>query len=420
MLNLNNVYNYYSSQLAIPKRNSRFCCHETENLKTIYKNMVKQNQNSPLYKFSFPAATQIYTINIKEAALALESESESLGSHRESVFGEMTAVSSNENVVYANLNSNDIEELPDRISIEVDSLASGQTNAGTYLPSGELSFSPGEYSFGITVGSNQYTFHLTVHGGDTNQQIQQNLAASINSNNIGIHAGIRNNRIEGTSALVLDSDATGLPEDNSLLFHFDETYLENDITSILGIDNVESAPSNASFYINEKPHTSVSNHISLNHSLDIDLLSASDSPVTVQLMPDEKKISDKLEDFLHSYNQLVDIARNGTRNSGASRLLRDVTGIARHNLNSLSAAGLELDENGYLKRTGEIESTQIKELFENSSPFRRDIKRITEKMTLNPLDYIDKVVVTYPNTTGNHPNPYQASKYSGLLFNDYA
>lgn len=41
-------------------------------------------------------------------------------------------------------------------------------------------------------------------------------------------------------------------------------------------------------------------------------------------------------------------------------------------------------------------------------------------MILNPLDYIDKVVVTYPNTNINYPNPYIPSKYSGLLFNDYA
>lgn len=420
MLNLNNVYNYYSSQLAIPKRNSRFRSHEAEDLKTIYKNMVKQNQNSPLYKFSFPAATQIYAISIKEAALALESASQSLGSHKESVFEEMTAVSNNENVVYADLNSNDTEGLPDKLSIRVDSLATGQTNAGTYLPSGELSFSSGEYSFSITVERNQYTFHLSVHDSDTNLQIQQNLAAAINNNNIGIHASIRNNRIEGTSALVLDSNTTGLPEDSDLFFRFDETYLENDITTILGIDNVESAPSNANFYINGNLHTSISNRISLNHSLDIDLLSASDSPVTVYLIPDKKKISDKLDDFLHSYNQLVDISRSGTSNKGATRLFQDITSIARHNPNPLSAAGLTLDENGYLKHSGEIESTQIRELFEDTSPFRKDIKRITEKMTLNPLDYIDKVVITYPNTTGNHPNPYQPSKYSGLLFNDYA
>lgn len=420
MLNLNNVYNYFSSQLTTPKRNNRLRSHETEDLKTVYRNIVKQNQNSPLYKFSFSDTVQTYAISIKEAALTLEADSQSLGSQKESVFEEMTAVSSNENIVYAALNSNDTEGLPEQISIQVDSLATGQTNVGHYLPSGESSFSSGDYSFGITVGRNQYTFNLTVHDGDTNQKIQQNLATSININNIGIHADIRNNRIDGTSALTLCSNATGIPEDDEVFFHFDETYLNNDITTALGIDNVESVPSDAVFYINGVLHTSISNRISLNHSLDIDLLSASDSPINISLIPDEEKISDKLSDFLSSYNQLVDISRNDADNKGATHLFRDITSIARHNLETLSSAGLTMDENGYLNTSGEIDSMQIKKLFEDNSDFRKDIKRITEKMSLNPLHYIDKVIVTYPNTAGTYPNPYQPSKYSGLLFNNYA
>lgn len=421
MLNLNNVYNYYSSQLvSFNKSNNKFRSHRTEDLKTVYRNMVKQNQHSPLYKFSFSDTTQIYAISIKEAALALESESQILANEKENVFREMHAVSSNENIAYASLNNNDTDGLPDKISIQVDSLATCQTNVGTYLPSGESSFSQGDYSFDITVGHNHYSFSLSVHEGDTNQQIQKSLVTSINDNKIGIHAGIRHNRLEGTSALVLRSNATGVPENSDLFFHFNETHLENDLTTILGIHHVESAPSNAVFYINGDLHNSISNRISLNHSLDIDLLSESDTPVTVYLVPDEEKISDKLNDFLDSYNQLVDISKSGTSNKGANRLFKDITSITRYHQELLSNAGLTVNENGYLQHSGEIEPAQIKELFESNSAFRKDIKRITGKMSINPLDYIDKIVITYPNTTGTYPNPYQPSKYSGLLFNDYA
>jgi len=68
----------------------------------------------------------------------------------------------------------------------------------------------------------------------------------------------------------------------------------------------------------------------------------------------------------------------------------------------------------------DLNPDKLQDLFDDDSPFRKDIKRTTEKMTLNPLHYIDKVVVTYPNTTGTYPNPYYPSKYSGLLFNDYS
>lgn len=420
MLNLSNVYHYYSGQIAIPKQNLRSDSQKKDDLKALYHNIVKQNQQSPFYKFTFSNTVQAYTIGIKEAAMSLESDSESLSGTDER-FNEMKAVSSNEGVLYANLRDIANEDLPDKLAIKVDQLATGQTNVGAYLPSGENAFTPGNYTLGIAVGSNQYTFNLKITADETNQQIQRNLADAINSNDIGIRASIRNNRIDGTSALVLRSESIGTPQTDDLFFQFDETYIENDITTALGLDHVDTEPSDAHFYINGDEHTSASNRISLNHALDIDLLSTSDKDVTVYLAPDENKISDKLDNFLASYNDLVDIARNGFHQKGASRLYHDITGIASRHSAVLSEAGLTLDENGYLNRSDDADSLQIKRLFdEDMSGFRSDIHRVTQKMILNPLDYIDKVVVTYPNTNINYPNPYIPSKYSGLLFNDYA
>ncbi|MDE6626497.1 MAG: hypothetical protein K2K56_09025 [Lachnospiraceae bacterium] len=428
MMNLTNVYNYYSTQVLAAatgsnRTNSRFNSHKRDDLKTIYNNMVRQNTHSPLYKFTFSDATQAYAIGIKEAAMALEAESKSLSGQNNGAFDQMTVVSDDENVVFASLNGSASEDIPENLSIQVNTLASGQVNVGTYLPSGESSFSAGDYSFGIAVGRNQYTFQLTVHEGDTNQQIQRNLAMSINENNIGVRATLRNNRTEGTSALVLRSDAVGLPITNDLYFHFDETYLENDIARPLGIDHVESMPANAEFYINDTLHSSISNRISLNHTMDIDLLSTSDKPINVHLVPDEHKISNKLTDFMNSYNELVDIARNSSNQKGSAKLFKDITNMANRNKEALKAAGLTVDTNGYMNRLADTDtdSSRIQSLFDDElSDFRRDIKRTTEKMTLNPLNYIDKIIITYPNTTGTYPNPYNPSRYSGLLFNDYA
>ena len=119
----------------------------------------------------------------------------------------------------------------------------------------------------------------------------------------------------------------------------------------------------------------------------------------------------------------MDIARNGASQRGATKLFRDIASMTSRNQTALESAGLTIDENGYMHRTedSDTNSAQIKSLFNDElSNFRKDIKRTTEKMTLNPLNYIDKTVVTYPNTTGTYPNPYNPSKYSGLLFNDYA
>ena len=421
MLNLNNVYNHYSTQLVAPLSNRKNSTQKKDDLKTIYNNMVKQNQHSPFYKFTLSDNSQAYAIGIKEASMALAQESDSLSMQRSNLFQQMTAVSDNEQVVYASLNDSSAQNIPDTLSVKVDSLATGQTNVGNYLPSGETSFPPGDYTFSISVGRNEYAFQLNVHKGDTNQQIQRNIANSINEHNIGVRANIRNQRVNGTSALVLRSEAVGLPQEGELFFHFNDTYLDNDISSALGVDQVEIKPANAQFYINDSFHTSISNRISLNQSMDLDLLSASSEPVNVHLVLDDEKVSDKLKDFTDSYNQLIDIARSGASQRGATKLFRDISSITRRHSESLTAAGLDVDENGYLHITKEVDSSEIQKLFNDDlSDFHRDIKRTTDNMTLNPLNYIDKVVVTYPNTQGTYPNPYNPSRYSGLLFNDYA
>lgn len=424
MVNLNNVYNYYSTQLTPPKANQRSNSHKKDDLKTVYQNIVKQNQHSPLYKFTFSDHIQAYAIGIKEAAMALDADSESLSGQSDNGFAEMKAVSSNENVVYANLRDNAAEELPDDLAIQVKALAQGQTNVGKYLPSGESSFAPGNYSFGIAVGNNEYTFHLNIHDGDTNIEIQRNLASAINDNDIGVRASVRSNRMDGTSAMVLRSDDVGKPENGDLIFRFDESYLENDITADLGVHQVEQAPSNAEFYINDTFHTSISNRISLNHTMDIDFLSVSEEPVHVGYVPDEEKLSDKISDFINSYNALVDLSKNEKEQNGATRLYHDITGVARRHSEELKSAGINIDENGHLVRADDddvFSSSRIQALFNDKiSDFRKDLNKATGKMTLNPLDYVDKVVVTYPDTVGNtYPNPYNPSKYSGLLFNDY-
>lgn len=421
MLNLNNVYNHYSSNLVVPKRNSKYDSHKKDDLKTIYHKMVKDTQNSPFYKFTLSDMTQAYTIGIKETALALEANSKSLSNQTDNSKEDLIAVSDNEDVVFANLSTEHPESLPEDIAIQVNSLATGQTNIGTFLPSNDMSFNPGDYSLGIAVGNNHYTFNLTISNQDNNLKIQRDLAKSINDNHIGIQANIRKNIPEQTSALVLRSKSVGLVGNKDTIFEFDESYLENDISSQLGIEHIDTLPSNAEFYINEKPHSSSSNHISLNHSIDIDLLATSEEPISIQLLPDEKKIANKLNNFLDSYNQLIDLAKTGTAERGSSRLFHEVSNITKRNLETLHASGLHIDENDHLILKEEPDSNQIRSLFNDElSSFRKDIERTTEKMTLNPLNYIDKVIVTYPNTSGTYPNPYQPSKYSGLLYNDYA
>ena len=197
MVNLNNVYNYYSSTILPPKGNQKSnSSHKKDDLKTLYQNIVKQNKDSPLYKFTFSDQIQAYAIGIKEAAMALEAESDSLSGDGNKGFAEMKAVSSNEKVAYARLREDASEELPEDLTIQVNSLAKGQTNVGYYLPSGELSIPPGSYSFGIAVNDNEYTFHMNIEEDDMFAAIRKA------GKKLGhFHVGENNRRLPGKGGL---------------------------------------------------------------------------------------------------------------------------------------------------------------------------------------------------------------------------
>ena len=42
------------------------------------------------------------------------------------------------------------------------------------------------------------------------------------------------------------------------------------------------------------------------------------------------------------------------------------------------------------------------------------------RLTLDPLAYIDRLIVTYPNAKEKQTATYTQSVYSGLMYNNYA
>ena len=64
MLNINNVYNYYSSTL-IKHSNSKLESHKPNELKDIYSRIIALNKDAPLYKLNLNDDSQNFAISIK-------------------------------------------------------------------------------------------------------------------------------------------------------------------------------------------------------------------------------------------------------------------------------------------------------------------------------------------------------------------
>lgn len=419
-----NVYNYYG-MTYLPKTNTKYDTHKSNELKNIYKSMVSHNRQSPLYKFSMSQETQNYALSIKDAAINLKNISSFLSDDTDTVFNKKIYAVSDENVLDIRLNTDDYSNAPEKMDIQVSQLASSQVNAGQYVNSKNKGLSSGSYNVHLITSQNDYLFSLKVNSATRNIDAQQSIADAINLNATGVKARVD---VRGNdSALILESPYTGEGAlENGLQFTFSEENPNQPLINYLGLNHIIQVPTNSAFSINGEHHTSTTNNISINNVIDIDLLSSSDSEVSLQMIPDTEEIIEKVHDFVDSYNHLVNLAHDNMEHQHSARkLLNDISKITRKHANALEASGLTINEHGNMETEESllIQSTktgQFQELFNDISDFKTDIIKTTDQLNLDPLAYIDKVIVTYPNTAKSLPNPYSPSMYSGLLFNSYA
>jgi hypothetical protein len=97
----------------------------------------------------------------------------------------------------------------------------------------------------------------------------------------------------------------------------------------------------------------------------------------------------------------------------------------RSNHDELSACGIIEEENGKIT-IDEVLAYQavldggMEDLFHRENGFIAKIKDKLDAITINPMDYLDKMILTYPNNRKeNFVSPYITSVYSGMLFNYY-
>lgn len=417
-----NIYNYY--QMALPSiANTKYDSHKKSELKNLYKDMVKLNQSKPFYKLSLSKETRDYVIGIKEAALELKTSSSFLSEDSDPDSRKMMVNTDQPANLSVSLLSDEYESMPTEISMSIDQLAAAQKNEGKLVPSNSASVPVGKHYINIEKGGSEYQFEIDTKQGETNLHILRRLATSVNSNDIGISARVMES---GTSArLQLEAKDSGLGElDQGLQFQV-KGVDDAGMVEYFGLNDVTTYPQNAKFTLNGNEQTASSNNISINNGIGIELNHVTNGEARIKLANDNTALLEDVDDFVHYYNNLVDLAHKVDDNpNGSQKLLRDLGTITRRFRNDLESSGLKLNEDGYLEKDDALlvqstESGQVQELFQQLSDFKNAVNQATDRITLNPMEYVDKTVVSYPNTQRNFPNPYMPSMYSGMFYNSY-
>ena len=427
MAAIDTVYHYYLRTYA-NSTVSRYDSHKKSELRDIYNRMVKTNKESPLYKIKETKNAARFAIDIKESARQIQNVISSLsggGKGIEAAFSKKVASSTDDEMVEAKyIGANDESEATESFDIEVRSLAEPQVNQSNFLYSGVRDIPVGNYSFDLNTPSASYEFQFSVNDGETNRDILNKLARLINSANLGLKTEILEND-NRQSALRLESSQTGLPEGEQYLFNIvpEGTTDSRTAMGILGISEITSPAKNASFLLNGKEHVSRSNTITVDKTFELKLKGVHNEgeSETIGYKPSVDAVADNLQELVDSYNSIIDIATNpvGEEQQG-SRLLNDMRSVTANYNSELEAIGLCSQDDGRIRvdralLADAISSVDAKESFSVLNAFKDALNDKASNASINPMNYVNKIIVAYKNPGHKFAAPYISSIYAGMM-----
>lgn len=421
------AYNYMIENYH-GNREVKYQANKRSELKKIYSNIVNLSKHSPFYKINLSGENQDYTIGIKERALNLKAKiTDMIGSDNESFQSKVVTVSNNR-ILDAKLIAEDNETLPQHITFLVHSLATPQVNLGRELfhPSKGLKW--GTYEFEAKIKDQVYPLTFFQEEGTDNQKTLHRMAEFINQSLPFLVATVETGERRDYSRLVLQSEITGQFGERTFSFSEDEIYGEG-IVDFFGLDRMNKAPTNASFELNGISKQTTTNTFTLENTLQISLKQAGETPVSLRIVPDQVRILDKVDEILQVYNNLIQIAEKRREESrehyGATKLISELMNLSMLYSNELEACGIRTSDNGKLKLEDSLailaaEDGGMEDLFKKENGFIAKVLEKAGTITINPMEYLDKTIVTYPNNKKTaYANPYVTSMYSGLFFNSY-
>lgn len=429
--NYSNVYNYYMTTYA-PRPSTPYDSHKKSELRNVYNSIVKLNKDAPIYILDTSKDSCAFAVGMKENARELRNVIASLGDLNENeMLNKKAAYSSNENIASASYIGTPSESASvPSLEVEVRSLATSQVNMGSYLPSRELvSLPDSTYSFDVSIDDLNYEFQFNIKPEDTNGDVQERLTRLINNAGVGISAQVLTDG-EGNSGLRLESKATGLKDNKTNIFQISDQHTSKTAGTVdyFGLDYNMVPASNASFLVNGEERTSPSNQMTLGHVYQVTLNGVSSEEgetASIGLKTDVESLTENIGTLVRGYNSFLRAAAEySDRQPKSNRIVHELGSITRVYARGLTSAGLNINLDGTLEMDNEaVQQTatgsDAKEAFSSIMNFTHSLVRKSNQISLDPMNYVNNIVVAYKNPGKNFATPYITSAYSGMMFNGY-
>lgn len=423
---IDTAYAYYLTTYG-NRSSTRYDTHKKSELRDVYNQMVKVNKNSPLYKIRNKGEVVKFAIDIKEGAQHIRNVVSSISGSEDimKALQKKIASSSQEDVVSAKyIGSNEDSDNAETFDIEVQQLARPQVNIGNFLSKNQRYLTPGEYSFDLETTASSYEFQFHVSPEDTNYSIQNKLANLITNANIGLTASVIEEH-SGQSALKIESINSGLENGNDILFRISAGGSINSPVAIetLGIDHVAQEPQNSSFLLNGTHHIAHSNIFTINNEFELQLkdVSQQGQAATIGFKPNTQAILENIQSLTDAYNAIINTtAKYSETQSQGHKLQHQMSSIANFYSDELADIGLNKEEDNSLSidtevLTNAIESENPSERLSILTNFKNMLDKRASVAVLNPMEYVNKVVVAYKNPYKALTAPYMTSIYAGMM-----
>ncbi|MGN0485419.1 MAG: flagellar filament capping protein FliD [Lachnospiraceae bacterium] len=407
--------------------NSRYDVHRNSELRNVCHSIIKLNTDAPVYKLRDQNSARSFAVAIKAHAHEIQNVIASFSDAEDGIqqtFQRKVAVSSQPEIADVSYIGDAQPEASD-FFLEIRQLATPQVNTGKFLLPDRRNFPPGDYSFGLETTSNFYEFQFFIEQSDKNPDVINNLSSLINQAKIGVTANVLTDEKERV-ALQISSDAVGCPSDQKPRFIIQPTNspASEHVVVTLGIDQMNDPATNAVYSVDGTIYTSQSNTCNVGSDFELILHQTTNeqSPVHIGFKPDSDAIFDHISILTDCYNQMLQtVSENLPPGRSNSALLQSMRGIAQKRQKVFHSFGLSVESNGEIRSDKTmliqtIEQGNLKELYQTLTDFAKELSKKANTVSLDPVRYLDNIIILYKNPGHNLAPTYLTSLYAGLFY----
>jgi flagellar hook-associated protein 2 len=421
---MSGVYNHFLTSYA-SSDTTRADTHKKNELKDIYKSIVRISKESPLYLIKRDDGVESRAIALKESARKLQGELAFLKNENNDSFGSRIAITSDEEAVNVSYIGGPASETPS-FEMDVKELALPQINTGYKMPDTRTTLEPGSYYFDARIIDQNYEFQFSIGADDTNSDILKRIASLINKAAVGLTAEVNTDQEQNTSISII-SKATGRQNGQARIFDIKDALNSprHGIVSYFGLDQTTQMPSNSVFNLNGEERTSSSNHFTVGGVYEIKLKDKSAQTISIGTKSDGDTAVDNVRHLVDSFNSFLDII-SGIKggNINTHRIMNEVNSSSASHRHELEALGFKRTEDGHITFDPETlkaleENDENEDQLQPVKDFADSLSDMTKAIMLDPMKFTDMPVVNYKNPGHESVYPYVTSEYSGMLFNNY-